>query len=80
MINVNKIQKLTVIIRNALEYEPDAELLETLDVLYEMSVSIETLVQEAVTVGGGHHKQWYLEQIAEKLGVALPDHDEGVVP
>ena len=33
---------------------------------------------DAVTTDGAHHKQWYLEQIAEIMEVALPEHDEGI--
>jgi len=36
------------------------------------------LLQEAVQTDGGHHKQWYLEQIAARLGVDLPEHDPGI--
>lgn len=38
------------------------------------------LLHSAVTTDGGHHKQWYLERIAEELGIALPEHDEGIAP
>lgn len=36
------------------------------------------LLQEAVQTDGAHHKQWYLEQIAGRLGIELPEHDEGI--
>ncbi len=35
---------------------------------------------EAVVTDGAHHKQWYLEQIAGIMEVALPEHDEGIAP
>ncbi len=35
---------------------------------------------DAVVTDGAHHKQWYLEQIAEIMEVALPEHDEGIIP
>jgi len=43
-------------------------------------VRIAELLQEAVVTDGGHHKQWYLEQIAKGLKVPLPDHKEGIAP
>ena len=33
---------------------------------------------DAVVTDGAHHKQWYLEQIAGIMEVALPEHDEGI--
>jgi len=36
------------------------------------------LVEEAITVEGGHHKQWYLVRIARILGINVNDVDEGV--
>lgn len=39
-----------------------------------------SLLQEAVQTDGGHHKQWYLEEIAKILGIILPEHDEGIAP
>ena len=44
------------------------------------SRGIPTLLKEAVSTDGAHHKQWYLEQIAEKLNLVLPDHEEGIAP
>ena len=41
---------------------------------------VETLLREAVRTDGGHHKQWYLEEIARVLEVKLPEHDEGSTP
>lgn len=38
------------------------------------------LLLNSVTTDGAHHKQWHLEQIAEALGVVLPDHEAGVAP
>lgn len=38
------------------------------------------LLKEAVATDGGHHKQWYLEQIGAQLEVALPEHEEGIAP
>lgn len=43
-------------------------------------MTVAALLREAVTTDGGHHKQWYLERIAEELGVELPDHDHGIAP
>lgn len=41
---------------------------------------IAEMLREAVQTDGGHHKQWYLEQVAGGLEVALPDHEEGIAP
>ena len=42
--------------------------------------AITPLVVRAVTTDGCHHKQWYLEAIAEALQIELPPHDLGIVP
>ena len=48
--------------------------------------TIEAIALEAIQVDGGHHKQWYLEQIlevcgweAEQLQKIYP-HEEGIAP
>jgi hypothetical protein len=41
-------------------------------------VVIERKVREALQVEGAHHKQWYLERIAQVLGV--PHNSEGIAP
>ena len=43
---------------------------------------IRELVIDALITEGGHHKQWYLIQIAKKLGIDLNEYDieEGVAP
>lgn len=41
---------------------------------------IAALLCDAVQTDGAHHKQWFLEQIAAKLGIELPEHDEGISP
>jgi hypothetical protein len=38
------------------------------------------LIIDAVNIEGAHHKQWYLEQIAVKLGIELPEHEKGIIP
>jgi len=38
------------------------------------------IVVRAVTTDGCHHKQWYLEAIAEALQIELPPHDLGMAP
>ncbi len=39
------------------------------------------LIGEAVLTDGVHHKQWYLEQIAEALDISLTlGHDPGISP
>ncbi len=35
---------------------------------------------DALTIDGGHHKQWYLERIADYFGIDLPDHEPGIAP
>lgn len=42
--------------------------------------AITPLVVRAVTTDGCHHKQWYLEAIAEALQIKLPPHDLGIAP
>ena len=39
---------------------------------------IKELVEEGLWMDGGHHKQWYLEQIADILGIA--HENEGICP
>lgn len=34
---------------------------------------IRSLIVESLYTDGGHHKQWYLERIAEKLGIDMPE-------
>lgn len=38
------------------------------------------LIIDAIDTDGGHHKQWFLEQIAEKLEIELPEHEPGIAP
>jgi hypothetical protein len=38
------------------------------------------LLNEAVQTDGSHHKQWYLEEIAELFEIELVEHDEGIAP
>ena len=45
------------------------------------SEKIQQLVNEALTTDGAHHKQWYIEKIADKLGLlTIIEHDEGIAP
>jgi hypothetical protein len=44
---------------------------------------LDQLVIDALYTDGGHHKQWYLEQIADALGIEHTiycGHDEGIAP
>lgn len=41
---------------------------------------VEELLVDAVDTPGEHHKQWFLEEIAQRLGIDLPEHEEGVAP
>lgn len=44
-------------------------------------VALSNLILEAIFTEGGHHKQYYLEEIADTLGIELPeDHEEGIAP
>ena len=40
------------------------------------------LAYDGLYIDGGHHKQWYLEQIILALGGSLEaeEHDEGIAP
>lgn len=42
--------------------------------------TLKDLIREAICTDGGHHKQWYLEKIAQLLKIELPDHDPGIAP
>lgn len=42
--------------------------------------TVTQLLSDAVTIDGAHHKQWYLERIAQELEVTLPEHDAGTAP
>lgn len=42
---------------------------------------ISELLNEAVRTDGGHHKQWYLVQIATALHIEIGnDHEPGIAP
>lgn len=46
-----------------------------------LTAKIETIaqyVEEALTTDGEHHKQWYLERLADELH--LPHEKEGIAP
>lgn len=47
---------------------------------FENMTKVADLVRDAVITDGEHHKQWYLEQIAERLELSLPDHRDGIAP
>jgi len=38
------------------------------------------ILNDAVNTDGAHHKQYYLEKIAEMFEIVLDEHDEGVIP
>lgn len=46
----------------------------------QVLADLSDLLQAAVTTDGEHHKQWYLEQIAETLGIELQSHEPGIAP
>lgn len=45
-------------------------------------VDLDQLVIDALGIDGEHHKQWFLEQIAEELGIPLDqvDYEPGNPP
>jgi hypothetical protein len=46
-------------------------------------MTVAELIRGGLTTDGAHHKQWYLEQIAELLGIPLTqelDYEEGIAP
>ncbi len=48
-----------------------------------MTDTIRDLVIGGLTTDGEHHKQWYLEQIANALGIELTqelDYEKGIAP
>ena len=46
---------------------------KTRDVIVDLLVA-------AVNTDGSHHKQWYIEEIANVLRIVLPNHDYGIAP
>jgi hypothetical protein len=46
----------------------------------EMADRIGPLANEGVTTDGAHHKQWFLERIADLVGVKLDEHEPGIAP
>jgi hypothetical protein len=48
-----------------------------------MTDTVRDLIIEGLSTDGGHHKQWYLEQIAKVLGIELTtelDYEKGIPP
>ena len=43
---------------------------------------VKELLEEALSIDGAQHKQWYLWRIAEALGIELPADiaDKGIAP
>jgi len=50
--------------------------------LEKQLVEVEDLIIEALHTDGAHHKQWYLEKIAETLEIDLSkeDYDQSIAP
>ena len=51
----------------------------------DMRFTLEQLIADALMTDGGHHKQWYLEQIAAMLGLDIPirstdNYKKGIPP
>ena len=44
--------------------------------------AVKESLEEALSIDGAHHKQWYLWKIAEELHIELPDDltDKGIAP
>jgi hypothetical protein len=48
---------------------------------YVKEYSIEELIECAYNWQGEHHKLWFIEQAAAKLGMSLPGgHERGIAP
>ncbi|MHB1764935.1 MAG: hypothetical protein ACYCS1_05295 [Gammaproteobacteria bacterium] len=65
------------------EYEKDTALNKLSDILAEGDKSVKELIMQGLITDGEHHKQWYLEQIAKKLGIELVgklNYEQGVSP
>jgi hypothetical protein len=46
-----------------------------------MQEPFQRILSDALITDGAHHKQWYLQILAAKLGVdVLEDYDKGVAP
>ena len=48
-----------------------------------MTETVKDLIIEGLTTDGAHHKQWYLEQIANVLGIELVaelQYEKGMPP
>ena len=65
----------------------DAEpMAETHIPLYDIQAAlhrpVQELLEQALSIDGAHHKQWYLWCIAEALKIELPDDiaDKGIAP
>lgn len=44
--------------------------------------TVKTLIRDALTEEACHHKQWYLEKIAELIGICISDldYEKGIAP
>jgi hypothetical protein len=42
--------------------------------------AITAIVSHGLHTDGAHHKQWYLEQVAKHLGLAVTGYEPGVAP
>lgn len=43
-------------------------------------VVLRMFISEALTTDGAQHKQWYLEQIADRFHLNMPEHQPGTAP
>jgi hypothetical protein len=48
--------------------------------IIDPGAQMRNLFAGAVETDGEHHKIWYIEQIAERLDIALPEHEPGISP
>lgn len=46
----------------------------------ELKWELQDLVNNALDIDGGHHKQWYLIQIAKLLNIETYEYDQGIAP
>lgn len=78
---------------NLIEYEESANLvskeneelvkqsyMDSLDGWIPVSDDIADLIKDASVTDGAHHKQWFVEEIARRLKIELPEHESGICP
>ena len=48
----------------------------------DVTTLVEQTIKDALISDGEHHKQWYLEELAQHLNIDLSefDHEPGILP